>query len=330
MYAALLGRNSLQVVPLAPVAQIHQEFLLLEFQLSKFRLGEQYLRTFSELLRAATDNHLQALYRDLVLPLRDRLQCQHIVIVPHGYLHRLPFHALFDGERYLIDHYSISYAPSATVYYLCSRTKIKRGIGRSTVMGVPDPRTPHIRDEVLAVAAQLPKARVLVGREASVDQLRKLGPNSRFVHIATHGEFRTDNPMFSSIRLADAYLSVYDLYDLHLRAELVTLSGCGTGLSVVTSGDELLGLVRGLLYSGTGAVLLTLWDVNDKSAAEFMKYFYAKIAGTTEKSQALKEAVQELRRSYPDVYHWAPFVLIGGVTRPFASRAGRAGAPPAP
>ena len=311
VYAALLGRHSFQLVPLAPSTQIHQEFLLLDFQLSKFRLGEHYLRTYSELVRAASEDHLHVLYRALILPIRHLLQCRHLVIVPHGYLHRLPFHALFDGSRYLIDSYSISYAPSASVYYLCSKTKASRGTGKSTVIGVPDPGTPHIGEEVAAVAAHLPNAHILMGPEATVDQLRKAAAESRFVHIATHGEFRTDNPMFSSIRLADSFLSVYDFYDFRLRAELVTLSGCGTGLSVVTSGDELLGLVRGLLYSGARAVLLTLWDVNDQSTAEFMKSFYTKMAATNDKSDALRQAVQELRQSYPDVYHWAPFVLIG-------------------
>ena len=311
IYAALLGRNSFQVVPLAPTAKVHQEFLLLDFQLSKFRLGEQYLRTFSELHRAATEEHLHWLYQALISPVRHLLQCRHLVIVPHGYLHRLPFHALFDGSQYLIDGYSISYAPSASVYLLCSKRRAYRGAGKSTVIGVPDPRTPHIGEEVAAVAAHLPKAHVLMGSEATIDQLRKAAAESRFVHIATHGEFRTDNPMFSSIRLADSFLSVYDFYDFRLRAELVTLSGCGTGLSVVTSGDELLGLVRGLLYAGTRAVLLTLWDVNDRSTADFMKLFYTKMAATNDKSDALRQAVQELRQSYPDVYHWAPFVLIG-------------------
>jgi CHAT domain-containing protein len=231
--------------------------------------------------------------------------------VPHAFLHRLPFQALFDGTRYLIDDYSVSYAPSASVYYLCSKTKASVGVVKSTVIGVPDARTPYIAEEVAAVAALLPRARVLMGPEVTVDELRNAAAESRFVHIATHGEFRTDNPMFSSIRLADSFLSVYDFYDFHLRAELVTLSGCGTGLSVVTSGDELLGLVRGLLYSGTRAVLFTLWDVNDHSTADFMKCFYARMATTDNKSDALREAVLDLRKSYPDVYHWAPFVLVG-------------------
>jgi CHAT domain-containing protein len=311
VYVAALGREIFKVVPLAPAAKIYREFLLLDFQLSKFRLGEQYLRTFSEVLRAATQHHLHVLYVSLLAPISDLLQSRRLVIVPHGYLHRLPFHALFDGEQYLVDTHSISYAPSASVYYLCSRNRRSNGAHSSTVIGVPDPRAPHISGEVAEVAAHLPNAKVLMGPEATVDRLRAAAAESRFVHIATHGQFRTDNPMFSSIMLSDSALSVYDFYDLRLAAELVTLSGCGTGLSVVTSGDELLGLVRGLLYSGTRAVLLTLWDVNDRSTADFMKLFYAKMPVTRDKSEALRQAVRELRQSYPDVYHWAPFVLIG-------------------
>jgi CHAT domain-containing protein/tetratricopeptide (TPR) repeat protein len=315
VYVVVLGSDSFQVVQLRSAAQIQRELQFLDFQLAKFRLGEEYLRNYSALMRAASEAHLHALYRALISPVRHLLQCKHLVIVPHAFLHRLPFHALFDGERYLIDSYSISYAPSASVYHLCSRTKPSKSLVKSAVIGVLDPRTPHIQEEVEAVAAQLPNARILLGPDATVEQLRRAAAESRFLHIATHGEFRTDNPMFSSIRLTDSFLSVYDFYDLRLRAELVTLSGCGTGLSVVTSGDELLGLVRGLLYSGTRAVLLTLWDVNDQSTAEFMKCFYARMATSDDKSEALRGAVQELRDSYPDVYHWAPFVLVGKLDR---------------
>src|SRR5271170_6688585 len=92
----------------------------------------------------------------------------------------------------------------------------------------------------------------------------------RRIHIATHGKLRQDNPMFSGIRLGDAYLNLYDLYQFKLNAELVTLSGCATGMNVVTPGDELLGLIRGLLYAGAHSLLLTLWDVHDQSTADFM------------------------------------------------------------
>ena len=85
--------------------------------------------------------------------------------------------------------------------------------------------------------------------------------------------------MFSGIRLGDAYLNLYDLYQLKLDAELVTLSGCATGMNVVTPGDELLGLIRGLLYAGAHSLLLTLWDVHDQSTADFMAHFLSALPG---------------------------------------------------
>jgi len=117
--------------------------------------------------------------------------------------------------------------------------------------------------------------------------------------------------MFSSIRLSDSLLSLFDLYQLRLPAELVTLSGCGTGLNVVVGGDELLGLVRGLLYAGALSVLVTLWDVNDQSTAEFMKWFYQHLRATPNKALALQRAMRDLRQAYPHPYYWAPFVLVG-------------------
>lgn len=117
--------------------------------------------------------------------------------------------------------------------------------------------------------------------------------------------------MFSSIRLADSRLSVFDLYQLDLRAELVTLSGCSTGRNALVGGDELLGLSRGLLYAGAQAVLVTLWDVNDGSTADFMRIFYQRLSAGATKAAALQQAAQEVRALYPHPYYWAPFCLIG-------------------
>src|SRR6202008_3654721 len=142
-------------------------------------------------------------------------------------------------------------------------------------------------------------------------QLRLHGSRSRFVHIATHGVFRRDNPLFSSIRLGDGQLCAYELYELQLSAELVTLSGCSTGLSVVAGGDEQLGLVRGLLYAGARAVLLTLWDVNDKSTSAFMKAFYSRLRDGWGKARAAQQAMREFRDRHASLFYRAPFALIG-------------------
>ena len=309
-YVCVLGCDQLDIVPLGPIADLRRLVRLLQFQLSKFRLGPAYLNMFGAQLQTAADAHLRELHAMVIAPVRDRLHAEHLVVVPHDVLHYVPFHALLDGTRHLIDDFTVSYAPSASVYRLC-RTKPPSAREGAVVMGVPDAGTPFILDEVRAVAEALPGSHVLVGADATAQELQTRGEHSRFIHVATHGFFRRDNPMFSSIRLGDGPLSVYDLYQFRLSAELVALSGCGTGLSVVVGGDEQLGLVRGLLYAGAHAVLLTLWDAYDGSTAEFMTTFYQQLNKGRTKAQAAQDGMRTLRESRPHPFYWAPFVLIG-------------------
>ncbi len=307
----LVSRRVLKIVPLGRVADLRRAMQLLRFQLSKFRLDPQFVATFHDRMREATDAHLQEFYNQLIAPIQKDLRAAaHLVIAPHDFLHYLPFHALWDGSQYLHCRYSISYTPSASVYYLCC-TKPASRAGRSLVLGVPDPAAPRILDEIEAVASVLPDADVYIGPEATHRVLEEKGSQSRFVHIATHGWFRQDNPMFSSITLGNSQLSLFDLYQLNLPAELVTLSGCGTGLNVVVGGDEQMGLKRGLLYAGAQGLLLTLWDVNDRSTAEFMRLFYRRLMVNPNKAKALQYAMEEVRQAWPHPFYWAPFVLVG-------------------
>ena len=131
------------------------------------------------------------------------------------------------------------------------------------------------------------------------------------IHIASHATFRPDNPMFSSFQLDDGPMNFFDIYTLQTSASLITLSGCGTGLSGVVAGDELLGLVRGFLYAGATSVVLSLWDVNDRSTADLMKYFYGCLAAGQRKGESLRSAMLRLRQDHPHPYHWAPFLLMG-------------------
>jgi CHAT domain-containing protein len=225
-------------------------------------------------------------------------------------LHRLPFQALFDGQQYLIDEFTISYAPSASVYAFCQARSTPRN-RKSLVLGIPDQAAPLVQEEVTFIATCLPNAELLLGADATAERLREIGKQSQFIHIATHGYFRKDSPMFSGIRLGGSYLSLYDLYQLNLPAELIALSGCSTGLNVVAAGDELLGLARGLIHAGAETSLLTLWDVQDRSAAQLMTSFYSQLVSGRTKADALQHAMQRLRSEYPNPYYWAPFVLVG-------------------
>lgn len=316
VYAAVLTADRLDVVPLGSITEVERRLRLLRFQLAKFQLGPDYVRTFATVLSTATHHHLQDLYEMVIAPVASRLRGRQLVVVPHGQLHYLPVHALFDGERYLMDRFSIAYAPSATVYRLC-QARPPSPHTASLVMAVADQYAPHIKREADEVGRALPAAHVLRGDDATADRLRDLGSRARFVHIATHGFFRRDNPMLSAVRLADGYLSLADLYTLSLDADLVTLSGCGTGLSAVVGGDELVGMMRGLLFAGARSVLLTMWQVDDLSTAEFMSSFYALLVKGSSKTEAVSAAMREVRQRFPHPYYWAPFVLVGQTDPPY-------------
>jgi len=309
-FVAVVTATNLKIIPLGPLDAIAQRLRMVQFQLSKFRLNADYLARFRNLLLAALQSHLQALYDALIAPVLALLPVRDLVIVPFGPLHSLPFHALFDGEKYLIERFGICYEPSASIFAHSHRSASTPS-GSSLIIGIDDPKLPFIREEVDAVAALVANPRVLFGTAATEAGLRRYGSSSQLVHIATHGIFRQDSPMFSSIRLADSYLTLYDLYHMDLPVDLLTLSGCVTGLNVVADGDELLGLTRGLLYAGARSLLLSLWDVDDRSTSEFMKEFYRQLQGRSRKADALQSAMLHQLQRYPHPYYWAPFKLIG-------------------
>ena len=321
VFCCCLGRSTLEVRPLTTMTLVREQQQRLSFQLAKFRLGSDYTGKFAAALLDATEVHLRALYDELVAPLRDQLAADHLIVIPHGGMHYLPFHAFLSERGYLIDEFSVSYAPSANVYALCAAREGSNGTS-SLVLGVPTPDAPGIREEVVAIGDLLPEASLHLGDEATEDRLREEGANARLIHIATHGFFRQDNPMFSAIQLGDSRLTLFDLYHLRLDAQLIVLSGCGTGLNVVEGGDELIGLGRGLLYAGARSAVMSLWDVHDRSTVSFMRGFYGSLMDSFDPARALREAMVSLRASHPHPFFWAPFVLVGQFSSARSARPG--------
>jgi CHAT domain-containing protein/tetratricopeptide (TPR) repeat protein len=313
LVAAVVTRREIRILPVTVLSRVTHFLQLLRFQLSKFRMGNEYVQRFEQALLRATQSHLESLYGELIAPLRPFFQGKQLIVVPHGSLHFLPFHALRNGEEYLCDAYAVSYAPSATVFSLCQE-KTASANTDSLILGIADERAPEILDEVQGVAALLPQASLYLGEQATSSLLRGKGAQSGLLHIATHGVYRQDNPMFSGIRLGDGYLNLYDLYQVRLNAKLVTLSGCATGMNFVAAGDELLGLQRGLFCAGATTLLLSLWDVHDRSTSQLMQAFYREYIANGNMADALQLAMKELRRKNPHPYFWAPFVLVGKVT----------------
>jgi tetratricopeptide (TPR) repeat protein len=299
---------------LRPVAGIDDVEALvdkLSFQIGKCSLGLEYVMENLDNLRRGIDRCLQNLYRTLIEPIADLLaEGDRLVVVPHGALHGLPFHAFHDGEQYLVDRFPVTVAPSAAVLQACR--KLARPIGdRALIVGIDDPGLPSVPHEVEAIKSSWASASVEVGPRATARVLRKHVGSFDVLHLATHGVFRADNPSFSSIKLTDAWLTVRDLGEIARGAQMVTLSACETGVNGITAGDEVLGLTRGLLSAGCSSVVASLWTVSDESTARLMERFYASLRLGAAPSAALRAAMLEIRQQYAHPYFWAPFVVIG-------------------
>jgi CHAT domain-containing protein len=313
LYAAVLSRDDLAVVPLSPAGRVRSLLRLLQQQLLKRQAEVDGPEGVDEQRLVAVQGLLQSLHQELIAPVGDRLRARRLIVAPHGFLYYLPFHALFNGSCYLIDEYPIWYVPSASVFYLCCQRKRERG-RESLILAVSDQDARDVSQEAEVVASLVPSPGLWRGEAATEQCLRTLGPASQFLHLIAKAEFRRDNPMFSSISLADSRLTLLDLYGLDLSAELVTLSGCGVGFDTTAEGEELMGLERGLLYAGAEAVLLPLWDASRASARDFMKIFYSCLRSMPDKASALRVAMQQLRETRAHPFDWAPYVLVGKST----------------
>jgi CHAT domain-containing protein/tetratricopeptide (TPR) repeat protein len=297
---------------LADARAVESHLTGLRFQIEKFALGSSYAATHRGALRRCVDNHLEALYRALLLPIESAIAGRNLLVIPHGVLHYVPIHALKapDG-KYLIERTEVAYSPSATVHRLCVKRPSPNGTRGLLAIGVGDARTPHISSELAGIGQLFSESLLLEGDSASKAAFLESAPRHRFLHLATHGYFRQDNPLFSSVRLVDGPLNFYDLFDLSLDAELVTLSACNTGINKLAPGDELSGLMRGFLYAGAPSLLVSLWAVNDESTSDLMRSFYGHLHGGKTKRAALRLAELEALDKYGHPYYWAPFVLMG-------------------
>ena len=269
---------------------------------------------------------LQKLYDLLLRPVSHVLaSCEHLIVVPYGMLHYLPFHCLYDGTQYVVERLNISYLPAAALWEICrqrgERVETRKArLCDSLVLGISDSgRLQFAVQEAEVVAMQL-GARPMLDNAATASLLWQYGARSPIVHIAAHGLFRLDAPNFSHIKLADRQLSTIEVFNLDLPCcSLVTLSACETGRAVVGGVDEVIGLGRGFLYAGAASLLPTLWKVDDASSAELMEMFYQALLGEYSKTAALAGAQRAFlarartsSRSYRvHPYFWAAFHLIG-------------------
>jgi len=289
----------------------------LAFQFSKFQYGPLYYQRHRAAFLKATQDILAQLGQQLLAPFWEALSgADDLIIIPHGSLHALPFQALRVNNQYLIEKYAISYAPSAAVLKFCWDKPASSGAvlpfdGKALLVGVPDERAAHVSDEIQALAGLLGEADVLISEQATFTKVREAAQDCGLLHLAAHGLFRPEAPLLSSIHLFDRWMTVQDIYDLELRASLVMLSACETGLGHDAGGDDMVGLVRGFLYAGASSLIVSLWSVDDESMTKLTTGFYTHWLAGQPKAQALRLAQLSLLETYEHPFYWAPLVLVG-------------------
>ncbi|MBK8985143.1 MAG: CHAT domain-containing protein [Chloroflexi bacterium] len=292
-----------------PVLGKHLAALAVEWQ--RFQANPAFIQRHLPRLTQSTQHILQALHQELVAPVMALLKgSERLAIIPHGLLHHLPFAALYDGRSYLLDQFELTIAPSATVLHLC-RARTPRLAGQAVIFGVDDPLIPFAVQEATAVSGCLPHARLRLGEQATLAALQRETADCTLLHLACHGLFRRDNPLFSALKLHDGWLTAGDAMQLKLPGAFVALSACESGRSEVIGGDELLGLTYAFLGAGAAGLLVSLWLVEDETTAALMTHFYQQLAQGTGHAAALRHAQRSLKKNHPHPYYWAPFVLIG-------------------
>jgi CHAT domain-containing protein len=262
---------------------------------------------------------LGRLYENLLAPLAARLAAfRRLIIVPSGSLHYVPFHALFDGARYMTETHQISYLP-ASRFLRYSHDLHPTGQGMLAVGHSYQDRLPHAVAEAEGLAARWEGALLCEG-QATRARVQDAMAGRRVIHLATHGEFHHDNPLFSGLALDDGWLTTLDVFNLRLNASLVTLSGCHTGRNLIGGGDELLGLMRAFLAAGAATLVLSQWAAEDRATAVLMARFYEELAAGAPKAAALQRAQLSLLRDgasaegasgFQHPFFWAPFYLVG-------------------
>jgi len=286
------------------------------------------------------EERLKLFYQLLIEPIADQLPTDpnaHVIFIPQGSLFYIPFPALKTPTgQYLIEKHTILTAPSIQVLELTHkhRERVSGLTNEVLVVGNPKPM-PNISiergkppepvldplenaDKEAKEIANLLGTQPFIGKEATETTVVSQLPKAKIIHLATHGlldGFYHDSKIPGAVALApagsdDGLLTADEIFNLELNAELVVLSACQTGLGEIT-GDGVVGLSRSFFKTGVPSVIVSLWEVQDESTAELMIEFYKNLQGTSDKAQALRQAMLKTMKKHHSPEAWAAFTLIG-------------------
>jgi CHAT domain-containing protein len=278
----------------------------------RYRVGPGFIRRHEETLTktaALLLARLRETLLDVALP-QIPSGVRRLVVSPHSWLRGIPFHALAGDE------WDVRYALSGqSLVARAARATTARAKGPALVVGVASADAPRAEHEARAVAREHPGSTLLLGGNATHGAVRARWSDARLIHVAAHGGVQAADPRLSGLPLADGTWSVHEMRAVETRADLVVLSSCQSGETVLWGNHHQVGLLPALFERGARAAILSLWPADDETAGILMSVFHHELSSGGSFGEALKEARRVVRGVKPAPYYWAPFVLYGADRR---------------
>lgn len=262
-----------------------------------------------------------------------------VIIIPDGLLSLLPFEALitsspsssnvnFSDLPYLIRSYQINYGYSATLWF---KNQKNASLGKSAQLlgfGTPSVRGNRKFADLPGTIKEseslkvLTNSQVYMGKDARESTFKEKCAEADIIHLALHNTNDIRNPLNSQLVFnqttsneEDGALYLYELYGLRMKAGLVVLSACATGVGDWQKGEGAYHMGRGFLYHGNPAMIISLWKVRDVTAAKLMEKLYQDLSKGIDSDEALRNTkLQYIDESDEITAHpsnWASFVGIG-------------------
>ena len=300
------------------------------------------------------------LYKVLFKPIEKYLTSDKIILVPDEILSYLPFEIMLNQPpdkntsdyrnlSYLIKKYTLSYSYSASLLMddgfrntaqanrkvLAMAPTYHNPLTGESVPAVRQHYLEHLYPlpgaaEEVSLITSLLKGRKLIDSMATEKAFKKFAPDFGILHLAMHTLIDNQNPMYSKLVFTqwfagpdEGLLNTYELYNMQLNARMVVLSACRSGDGILQKGEGIMSLARGFLYAGCPSLVMTVWNVEDKTGLEIMYQFYRQIKKGRAKNDALRSAkLKYLTSAAPHKthpYYWAGYLQIGNHDAIFAS-----------
>ena len=325
---------------------INQKEVLLEYLGKKEHINKALQNWRNAIINQQQEVPAKVLSQFIWEPLEEHLHGNRVIIVPVGQLFYLNFELLYqkNRERYVIEDYTISYTFSFTLFFSkevqsdqgkllaiapgFEETLKQEYLSNLDTLEIPD----HAYLQTIRQPWSIRYARELkrrfvgnihtmIGLQATESEVKANLPLGRIIYVGTHAIADAEDPLQSRLILAketgekkeDGYLHAYELYGLPLKAGLMILSACESGLGKLEQGEGMISLAYSIHYAGCPSTVMSLWKVDEKANTEICRYFFDNLGKGMTKSDALREAkltyLKEGTQKHP--FFWGGMILMG-------------------